>query len=117
MSVARNVVFNPTLVPGGGAVEMAISVGLHARARAVTGVEVGPFRAVADALEVIPRTLVQNAGGNAIRALTALRVRLFSFKFCYILFYFFSFKKKTISRQNMRMGRIRGVLMARRAIS
>ncbi|KAI0280657.1 T-complex protein 1 [Russula aff. rugulosa BPL654] len=58
MSVARNVVFNPTLVPGGGAVEMAISVGLHAR-RA--------FRAVADALEVIPRTLVQNAGGNAIR--------------------------------------------------
>jgi chaperonin GroEL (HSP60 family) len=78
MSVARNVVFNPTLVPGGGAVEMAISVGLHARARAVTGTEVGPFRAVADALEVIPRTLVQNAGGNAIRALTALRVRFFS---------------------------------------
>lgn len=63
MSVARNVVFNPTLVPGGGAVEMAISVGLHACARAVTGVsgvEAGPFRAVADALEVIPRTLVQN---------------------------------------------------------
>ena len=57
---------------------MAISVGLHARARAVTGVEAGPFRAIADALEVIPRTLVQNAGGNAIRALTALRVRLFS---------------------------------------
>ncbi len=75
MSVARNVVFNPTLLPGGGAVEMAISVGLHARARAVTGVEAGPFRAVADALEVIPRTLVQNAGGNAMRALTALRVR------------------------------------------
>ena len=82
MSVARNVVFNPTLVPGGGAVEMAISVGLHARARAVTGVEAGPFRAVADALEVIPRTLVQNAGGNVIRALTALRVRLpFPFPF------------------------------------
>jgi chaperonin GroEL (HSP60 family) len=81
MSVARNVVFNPTLVPGGGAVEMAISVGLQARARAVTGVEAGPFRAVADALEVIPRTLVQNAGGNAIRALTALRVRLFFLSF------------------------------------
>ncbi|KAI9511407.1 T-complex protein 1 [Russula earlei] len=75
MAVARNVVFNPTLVPGGGAVEMAISVGLHARARAVTGVEAGSFRAVADALEVIPRTLVQNAGGNAIRALTALRAK------------------------------------------
>ncbi|KAH9962602.1 TCP-1/cpn60 chaperonin family-domain-containing protein [Russula dissimulans] len=71
MSVARNVVFNPTLVPGGGAVEMAISVGLHGRARTVTGVEAGPFRAVADALEVIPRTLVQNAGGNALTALRA----------------------------------------------
>ena len=104
MSVARNVVFNPTLVPGGGAVEMAISVGLHARARAVTGVEAGPFRAVADALEVIPRTLVQNAGGNAIRALTALRVRLFPLKFCYIFL-----KKKILYRQNMRMERIRGV--------
>jgi T-complex protein 1 subunit gamma len=74
MSVARNVVFNPFLVPGGGATEMAISVGLHARARSVTGVEGWPFRAVADALEVIPRTLIQNAGGNAIRVLTELRV-------------------------------------------
>ena len=76
MSVARNVVFNPRLAPGGGATEMAISVGLHAKARTVTGVEGWPFRAVADAMEVIPRTLVQNSGGNAIRVLTELRVRL-----------------------------------------
>ena len=74
MSVARNVVFNPTLAPGGGATEMAISVGLHAKARSVTGVEAWPFRAVADAIEVIPRTLVQNSGGNAMRVLTELRV-------------------------------------------
>ena len=75
MSVARNVFFNPILAPGGGATEMAISVGLHAKARSITGVENGPFRAVADAMEVIPRTLVQNSGGNAIRVLTELRVR------------------------------------------
>lgn len=75
MSVARNVFFNPTLAPGGGATEMAISVGLHQKARSVVGVEGWPFRAVADALEVIPRTLVQNSGGNAIRVLTELRVR------------------------------------------
>lgn len=74
MSVARNVVFHPFLSPGGGATEMAIAVGLHAKARSVTGVEVWPFRAVADAMEVIPRTLVQNSGGNAIRVLTELRV-------------------------------------------
>jgi T-complex protein 1 subunit gamma len=75
MSVARNVIFNPTLAPGGGATEMAISVGLQQKARSVTGVEGWPFRAVADAMEVVPRTLVQNAGGNVIRALTELRVR------------------------------------------
>lgn len=78
MSVARNVVFNPRLAPGGGATEMAISVALQARARSITGVEGLPFRAVADAMEVIPRTLVQNAGGNAIRVLTELRVRTFN---------------------------------------
>lgn len=75
LSVARNVYFNPILAPGGGATEMAISVGLHARARSVTGVEGWPFRAVADAMEVIPRTLVQNSGGNAIRVLTELRAK------------------------------------------
>lgn len=74
MSVARNVVFNPTLAPGGGATEMAISVALAKKGKAMEGVEGAPFRAVADALEVIPRTLVQNCGGNAIRVLTELRV-------------------------------------------
>ncbi|KAG2022278.1 t-complex protein 1 [Coprinopsis cinerea AmutBmut pab1-1] len=75
MSVARNVVFNPQLVPGGGAVEMAVSVGLNEKAKTVKGVENGPFRAVADAMEVIPRTLVQNCGGNAMRVLTELRAK------------------------------------------
>jgi T-complex protein 1 subunit gamma len=79
--VARNVVFNPALVPCGGAVEMAISVGLHARAVTVTGVEAGAFRAVADAPEVNPRTLMQNAGGNGTRALTVLRVSLYLIMF------------------------------------
>lgn len=75
MSVARNVYFNPILAPGGGATEMAVSVGLHAKARSIQGVEGWPFRAVADAMEVIPRTLVQNSGGNAIRVLTELRAK------------------------------------------
>ena len=77
MSVARNVVFFPYLCPGGGATEMAVSVGLQQASKSLAGgVEAWPFRAVADAVEVIPRTLVQNAGGNAIRLLTELRVRL-----------------------------------------
>jgi hypothetical protein len=74
MSVARNVVFNPSLCPGGGATEMAISVELHKLARTMEGVEGVPVKAIAEALEVIPRTLVQNCGGNAMRVLTDLRV-------------------------------------------
>ena len=69
MSVAWNMIFNPCLAPGGGATEMAISVALQAKAQSVAGVQGLPFHAVADAMEVIPRTLVQNAGGNAIRPL------------------------------------------------
>ncbi|GAA5835715.1 hypothetical protein JCM11251_007404 [Rhodosporidiobolus azoricus] len=78
MCVARNVVFDPRLAPGGGATEMAISVGLTQKARSIEGVEGWPFRAVAEAMEVIPRTLVQNCGGNAIRVLTTLRASAFN---------------------------------------
>jgi len=75
MSVARNAVFNPRLAPGGGATEMAVSVGLTAKARTIEGVEAWGIRAIADAMEIIPRTLIQNAGGNPIRVLTELRAK------------------------------------------
>jgi len=75
MAVARNVIFNPTLTPGGGASELAISVALTARARAVVGAESTVYSAVAGAMEVIPRTLCQNAGGNPIRILTELKAK------------------------------------------
>ena len=76
MGVARNVVFDPRLAPGGGATEMAISVGLAKKSKSIEGVDGWPFKAVSEAMEVIPRTLIQNAGGNAIRVLTQLRVSL-----------------------------------------
>ncbi|KAF9072389.1 chaperonin Cpn60/TCP-1 family [Rhodocollybia butyracea] len=89
MSVARNVIMDPRLVPGGGATEMAVSVRLGQAAKkggfggtgagsskqGITGLEAGPFLSVSEAMEVIPRTLVQNAGGNAIRVLTELRAK------------------------------------------
>ncbi|CAO1625982.1 unnamed protein product [Parajaminaea phylloscopi] len=76
MSVARNVVFNPLLAPGGGATEMAISVGLSNFAKELDGIEVGAVRGVAEAMEVIPRTLIQNCGSaSAIKLLTQLRAR------------------------------------------
>ena len=34
-----------------------------------------PYRVIARALEVIPRTLIQNCGENTVRTLTALRAK------------------------------------------
>lgn len=73
MSVARNVMFHPRLCPGGGATEMAVSVRLSQKAKSVEGVAQWPYKAIADAMEVIPRTLIQNAGASPIRLLTKLR--------------------------------------------
>jgi T-complex protein 1 subunit gamma len=75
MSVARNVLFHPRLSPGGGATEMAVSVRLAQKAKSIEGVAQWPYKAVADAMEVIPRTLVQNAGASPIRILTKLRAK------------------------------------------
>ena len=75
MAVARNVLQSPSLCPGGGATEMALSVLLTERAKAIDGVEQWPYRALAEAFEVIPRTLIQNCGGNAIRTLTQLKAK------------------------------------------
>ncbi|EFY95669.1 hypothetical protein MHUMG1_08157 [Metarhizium humberi] len=75
MGVARNVMFHPRLSPGGGATEMAVSVRLAQLAKGIEGVQQWPYKAVADALEVIPRTLVQNAGKSPVRVLTDLRAK------------------------------------------
>jgi len=75
MGIARNIALDKRLVPGGGAVEMAISRGLIERAQNMKEVEQWPYRAVAVALEVIPRTLAQNCGANVIRTLTKLRAK------------------------------------------
>merc|ERR1712226_349781 len=75
MQVARNVMIDARLVPGGGACEMALATALNEKAKGITGVHQWPYRAVSRALEVIPRTLIQNCGANTIRTLTALRAK------------------------------------------
>lgn len=75
MAVARNVIFHPRLSPGGGAIEMAVSVKLGQLAKSIEGVQQWPYKAVADAMEVIPRTLAQNAGASPIRVLTRMRAK------------------------------------------
>ena len=75
MSVARNIVLDPRLVPGGGAAEMAVSYELNKLSKSVEGVRQTPYRNVALALEVIPRTLAQNCGADVVRLITELRAK------------------------------------------
>jgi len=75
LNVARNLYQDPFLVPGGGAAEMEVAHLLGQKAKSLNGVIQWPYKAVASALEVIPRTLAQNCGANTIRTLTALRAK------------------------------------------
>merc|ERR1711988_1255293 len=75
LHVARNIFLKPKLVPGGGAVEMEVAHLLAAKSKSLKGVVQWPYRALANALEVIPRTLAQNCGANTIRTLTTLRAK------------------------------------------
>lgn len=45
------------------------------KSKSITDVQQWPYRIVNRSLEVIPRTLIQNCGGNTIRTLTALRAK------------------------------------------
>eukprot|EP00180_Rhodochaete_pulchella_P000183 Plantae.Rhodophyta-Rhodochaete_pulchella.ctg11204.p1 GENE.Plantae.Rhodophyta-Rhodochaete_pulchella.ctg11204~~Plantae.Rhodophyta-Rhodochaete_pulchella.ctg11204.p1 ORF type:complete len:543 (-),score=113.67 Plantae.Rhodophyta-Rhodochaete_pulchella.ctg11204:99-1511(-) len=75
LCVAKNVMLSPKLVPGGGAIEMAVSAALMTKSKSIEGVAQWPYRAVAEALEVIPRTLAENCGSNIVRLLTQLRAK------------------------------------------
>merc|ERR1719245_2718964 len=73
--VARNIFLKPKLVPGGGAVEMEVAHLLSEKSKSLKGVIQWPYRSLASALEVIPRTLAQNCGANTVRTLTTLRAK------------------------------------------
>lgn len=75
MAVGRNILTNPRMVPGGGAIEMAVSHRLREKSKLITGVSQHAYRVVGEALEVIPRTLIENCGGNIVRVMTALRAK------------------------------------------
>ncbi|TPP64942.1 T-complex protein 1 subunit gamma [Fasciola gigantica] len=76
MNVARNVMLEQRLVPGGGAIEMALGRVLTEKAKStVSGVQQMAYLAMAQALEVIPRTLANNCGANVLRLITELRAK------------------------------------------
>merc|ERR1711957_1048428 len=74
-AVARNIILEPRLLPGGGAIEMQLAARLKEKAKAITGTRQYAYKAVADALEVIPRSLAHNCGADTVRVMTDLRSR------------------------------------------
>ncbi|ORM39703.1 T-complex protein 1 subunit delta [Babesia sp. Xinjiang] len=73
LCVVRCLVKKRAIVAGGGATEMALSQRLSAWAATLDGVEQVCVKAFAEALEVIPYTLAENAGLHPLMVITELR--------------------------------------------
>lgn len=63
------------MIAGGGAAEIEISQQLNKAANSLPGTESICWQAFAEAFEVIPTTLAENAGLHSIRVVTELRTR------------------------------------------
>ncbi|MFW9924403.1 MAG: TCP-1/cpn60 chaperonin family protein, partial [Candidatus Thorarchaeota archaeon] len=73
LCVIRNIIQDGLVVPGGGAPEIYLSRKLKQYANTLTGREQLAVEKFAEALEIIPRTLAENAGLDPIDVLVALR--------------------------------------------
>ncbi|KAF2146644.1 uncharacterized protein K452DRAFT_262625 [Aplosporella prunicola CBS 121167] len=73
--VIRCLVKKKAMLAGGGAPEIEIAQALSQKSRELTGTEAICWKAFADAMEVIPNTLAENAGLNSIKVVTELRHR------------------------------------------
>jgi len=73
LSVVSDVAENNKIVAGGGAVEIEVAKELRKYANKVGGREQLAIEAFADAMEIIPRALTENAGFDPIDVLVELR--------------------------------------------
>lgn len=75
LCVVRSLVKKRYMISGGGSPEAEMSLRLSAWAKTLTGIKSYCVRAFAEALEIIPYTLAENAGINPIQMVTELRNR------------------------------------------
>ncbi|KAI3388168.1 hypothetical protein SNEBB_009891 [Seison nebaliae] len=75
LCVIRCLVKNNAIISGGGAPEIELAIRLTKWANELADANVHCVRAFAEALEIIPYTLAENAGMNPIRTVTELRNR------------------------------------------
>jgi len=75
MCVVRSLIKKKFMIPGGSAPEMEVSHRLVEWSKTLSGVQQYCVRAFAEALEIIPATLAENAGLNPINIVTELRLK------------------------------------------
>ena len=73
LSVVKAAIELPYILPGGGASEIELAKRLRAYARSIGGREQLAIEIYATALEIIPKTLVENAGYNPVDLIVELR--------------------------------------------
>jgi thermosome len=75
LCVVRDVIVEPQVVAGGGAPEAEVSRLLRAYSQKLSGKEQLAVQAFADALEIIPLSLAENAGMDPIDSLMEIRAK------------------------------------------
>ena len=70
--MVKDVVIENAIVTGGGSIEVAIAMGLRDFAETLSGREQLAVKAFANAMEVIPKTLAENAGLDQLDILMKL---------------------------------------------
>ena len=75
IAVVAQIIVDGQSLPGGGATEVAVASRLRKYADSIPGREQLAIKAFADALEVIPQTLAENAGLDPIDTLVELRTK------------------------------------------
>ncbi|NAZ13502.1 MAG: thermosome subunit [Desulfurococcales archaeon] len=73
LNAIRNIIREPMVVGGGGAIEMAVAIRLRKFAESVGGKEQLAIQAVADAIEEIPSILASTAGMDVLDTILQLR--------------------------------------------
>jgi len=73
LSVVRDAIEDGTIIAGGGASEVEIAMELRHLAESIGGREQLAIEKFADAMEIIPKTLAENAGLDAIDIITEIR--------------------------------------------
>ena len=74
--VLKGLLEQPKIVGGGGSIEIELKKRLMDFAQKMSGKEQIPIESFADALEIIPKVLIQNSGRDPLDVLTEIRATL-----------------------------------------